>query len=32
LNGSIDAGMPLISQSPTTAHSLLLTFRLWADF
>jgi len=32
LNGSIDAGVPLISQSPTTAGKPLLTFRLWGDF
>ncbi len=32
LNGSIDAGLPLISQSHTHAHDLLLTFRVWADF
>ncbi len=31
-NGSIDAGLPLISQSSTKAHDLLLTFRVWADF
>jgi hemolysin activation/secretion protein len=32
LNGSIDLGIPLIGQSNTTVHDLLLTFRLWADF
>ena len=32
LNGSIDAGLPLISQSHTQARDLLLTFRVWADF
>ncbi len=32
LNGSLDAGVPLISQNPTTAGKPLLTFRLWGDF
>lgn len=32
VNGSIDAGLPLISQSHTTAHDWLFTFRVWADF
>ena len=32
LNGSIDAGLPLIGQSHTQTHDLLLTFRVWADF
>jgi hemolysin activation/secretion protein len=32
LNGSIDAGIPLISQGTSLAHDLLLTFRVWADF
>lgn len=31
-HGSIDAGMPLIAQAPTSAHDLHFTFRLWADF
>jgi hemolysin activation/secretion protein len=31
-NGSIDAGLPLISQTHTQSGDLLLTFRLWADF
>jgi len=31
-NGSIDAGLPLIGQTRTQAHDLLLTFRVWADF
>jgi hemolysin activation/secretion protein len=31
-NGSLDAGLPLISQTSTTAHNWLLTFRVWADF
>ena len=31
-NGSLDAGLPLISQSPTSAGDWLLTFRLWGDF
>ena len=32
LNGSIDAGLPLISQSHTSARDWLFTFRVWADF
>jgi hypothetical protein len=32
LNGSIDAGVPLISTSVTNVHDLLFTFRLWAEF
>lgn len=32
LNGSLDVGVPLISQSITKSHDLLLTFRVWADF
>jgi len=31
-NGSIDAGIPLISLTRTQARDLLLTFRVWADF
>jgi hemolysin activation/secretion protein len=31
-NGSIDLGIPVIGQSNTQVHDLLLTFRLWADF
>ncbi len=31
LNGSIDAGLPLISQR-SKAHEALFTFRVWADF
>jgi hemolysin activation/secretion protein len=31
-NGSLDAGIPLISQTYTEARDLLLTFRVWADF
>ena len=31
-NGSIDAGLPLISQGTTASNDLRLTFRLWADF
>jgi len=31
-NGSVDAGLPLISQTSTVAHNWLLTFRVWADF
>lgn len=32
LNGSIDAGLPLTTQSHTVAHDWLFTFRVWADF
>ncbi|MEO6054698.1 MAG: ShlB/FhaC/HecB family hemolysin secretion/activation protein [Chthoniobacterales bacterium] len=33
LNGSLDAGVPLITQAPnTTAGSVLVTFRLWGNF
>jgi hemolysin activation/secretion protein len=32
VNGSLDAALPLISQSSTIAHDLRLTFRVWADF
>jgi len=32
LNGTIDAGVPLISQSVTIAHDALVTFRMWAEF
>ncbi len=32
LNGSIDAGIPLISQANTQAYHPLFTFRVWADF
>jgi len=32
LNGAFTLGMPLISQAPVSAHDLLFTFRLWADF
>lgn len=31
-NGSLDAGLPLISQFPTSAGDWLLTFRVWGDF
>jgi hemolysin activation/secretion protein len=31
-NGSLDVGMPLIGQSHTEAHDLLMTFRVWAEF
>ena len=31
-NGSIDAGLPLISPTGTNAHDWLLTFRVWGDF
>ncbi len=32
LNGSVDMGVPLITQEPSVANSLLVTFRVWADF
>ncbi|MEY4483401.1 MAG: hypothetical protein RL693_853, partial [Verrucomicrobiota bacterium] len=32
LNGSIDLGIPLISQGVSLENDLLLTFRVWADF
>ena len=32
LNGSLDVGIPLISQSQTNAYDPKLTFRMWADF
>jgi hemolysin activation/secretion protein len=31
-NGSLDAGVPLISQINSQAGSLLLTFRIWGEF
>ena len=31
-NGSIDASLPLISQTDTNARDWLFTFRVWADF
>jgi len=31
-NGSIDAGIPLISTSVTNVHDVLFTFRVWAEF
>jgi hemolysin activation/secretion protein len=31
-NGSLDLGVPLISQTQSKAWDLLLTFRVWADF
>jgi hemolysin activation/secretion protein len=31
-NGSLDAGFPLIDQSPTKAGDVRLTFRIWAEF
>ncbi len=31
-NGSLDVGVPLVSQTQTKALDLLLTFRVWADF
>jgi hypothetical protein len=32
LNGSIDVGMPMISQQPVLAYSPLITFRLFGEF
>ena len=32
LNGSIDAGFPMISQGETHLHDVHLTFRAWAEF
>ena len=32
LNGSLDVGIPLISQGQTNAYDPKLTFRMWADF
>jgi len=32
LNGSLDAAVPFISQTHTTAYDWRLTFRVWADF
>lgn len=32
LNGSLDAGLPLTSQTTTRAREALFTFRVWADF
>jgi hemolysin activation/secretion protein len=32
LGGSLDAGIPLITQGENLADNLLLTFRMWADF
>jgi len=32
LNGAFTLGMPLTSLGPVSAHDLLFTFRLWADF
>lgn len=31
-HGSVDFGVPLISQGTTRVHEALLTFRLWGDF
>lgn len=31
-NGSLDAGVPLISQALSPAGSVLMTFRIWGDF
>ncbi len=32
LNGSLDLGLPLISQGPVRPYDPLLTFRVWAEF
>ena len=32
LNGSLDAGIPIIGQANTSSGHVRLTFRLWADF
>ena len=32
LNGSLDAGLPTVTQGQTKANDLRFTFRLWADF
>ncbi len=32
VNGSLDAGLPLIQQTSTSSNDLLLTFRVWAEF
>lgn len=32
LNGSVDVGVPLISQTSTAAHHARATFRIWVDF
>jgi len=32
LNGSLDLGIPLITQDPVTAYSLLATFRIFGEF
>jgi hemolysin activation/secretion protein len=32
LNGSVDAGLPLISQAETQVGDWMLTFRVWAEF
>ena len=32
LNGSLDFGLPLISQGPVRPYDPLLTFRVWAEF
>ena len=31
-HGSLDVGVPLISQGETKAHEAQLTFRVWTDF
>jgi len=32
INGSVDAGVPLISQGTTSVNEVLVTFRLWGEF
>ena len=32
VNGSVDAGVPLVAQGGTKAHAARFTFRLWSDF
>ena len=32
LNGSLDAGVPIVGQAQTKVNDLRFTFRLWADF
>jgi hemolysin activation/secretion protein len=31
-NGSLDAGIPLISTPTTNVHDVRFTFRMWAEF
>ena len=32
VNGSLDAGIPVVAQPQTKVNDLRFTFRLWADF